>query len=109
MLQAASLEVGQEIAERLIRLRRQIDLLELEFARLSAEFQASDWFMEEGFTTPINWIRATCHLNGPAAADRVAVGECLELMPKSHQAMEAGELGFSRLVVMARTDQAEAH
>ena len=100
-----SLERGRLLGERLIGLRRQIDLLELEFSRLAAEFSACDYFMEEGFTTPINWIRVNCHMNAPAAADRVAVGECMAQMPESHQALEAGEIGFAHLVVMARTAQ----
>ncbi len=40
------------------------------------------------------------------AADRVAVGEQMAAMPESVQAMEAGEIGFSHLIVMARTAQA---
>jgi hypothetical protein len=101
-----STEHGRRIGERLIRLRHEIDLLELEFARLATEFSLSDYYDEEGSTTPLNWIRANCHLNACVAADRVAVGDCVEKMPESLQAMHAGEIGFAHLVVMARTAHA---
>src|SRR4029077_16644850 len=40
------------------------------------------------------------------AADRVAEGEQMAAMPESVQALEAGEIGFARLMVMGRTAQA---
>ena len=78
MVASLSYERGRVIGDGLIRLRRQIDLLELQFSRLASEFESSDFYMEEGYTTPINWIRVNCHMNAPAAADRVAVGDCLD-------------------------------
>jgi hypothetical protein len=101
-----SFERGRRVGRRLIQLRRQIDRLELEFARLASDFEASDYYDDEGFTTPLNWIRVNCHMNKPFAADRVAVGDCLDQMKDSVQAMQAGEIGFAHLVVLARTAQA---
>jgi hypothetical protein len=106
MLQGISVEQGQAIGEELIRRRREIDLLELEFARLACEFEYSDYYMEEGFTSPINWIRFNCHMNGPSTADRIVVGDCTEKLPQSLHAMASGEIGFAHLVVLARTAQA---
>ena len=106
MVAELSIERGRIIGEQLIRLRRQIDALELEFARLASDFEDSEYFDEEGFTTPLNWIRVNCHMNAPFAADRVAVGDRLDRMPESVQAMRSGELGFAHLIVMARTAQA---
>src|SRR6266852_8939893 len=106
MLQQASQERGQAIGQELICIQRKIDLLQLEFARLACEFEASDYFLDEGFTTPINWIRFNCHLNQGVAADRIAVGSCEEKLPESMQAMRDGEVGFAHLVVLARTAEA---
>jgi hypothetical protein len=103
MLQEVSIERGQAIGEELMQVQQEIDLGQLKFARLAADFCASNYYEEEGFTTPINWIRFNCHLNQGAAADRIAVGECLEKLPQSVQAMESGEIGFAHVVVMART------
>src|SRR5450756_2135577 len=41
-----------------------------------------------------------------AAANAVAVGESLEWIPESHQAVVDGEIGFAHLTVMARTAEA---
>jgi hypothetical protein len=106
MLQQASPERGQAIGQELIRIQRQIDLLQLEFARLACEFEGSDYFLDEGFTTPINWIRFNCHVNQGVAADRIAVGACEGKLPESVQAMRDGEVGFAHLVVLARTAEA---
>jgi len=81
-------------------------LKQLQFAKLAAHFCASNYYEDEGFTTPINWIRFNCHLNQGAAADRVAVGDFVEKLPQSLQAMESGEIGFAHVVVMARTAEA---
>jgi hypothetical protein len=45
-------------------------------------------------------------MNAGAAANAIAVGECLERMPESHQAVVDGEIGFAHLTTMARTAEA---
>ncbi len=97
---------GQALGDELIGLSRQIDELQLRFARVASDFCRLDYYMDEGFTSPLNWIRVNCNLNLPAAADRVAVGDCIGKLPESEQAMGSGEIGFAHLVVMARTAQA---
>ncbi|HLZ95767.1 MAG TPA: DUF222 domain-containing protein [Candidatus Dormibacteraeota bacterium] len=106
MLQPLPYEAGEALCKRLIELRHQIDVLELEFARLSSEFDRSDYYEDEGFTTALNWIRVNCHMNSSLAGDRMAVGRCLERLPESTQAMCSGELGFAHLVVLSRTAEA---
>jgi uncharacterized protein DUF222/HNH endonuclease len=93
----------EELAAELIRLRHSIDQLELKFSAKAAAFAATNAYDAWGFVTPIDWIRINCHMTGPAAADRVAVGEQLAKMPQSAAAMKAGEIGFSHLTVMSRT------
>src|SRR4030088_672972 len=106
MIQQVSVEEGYVLGQELIQIQREIDLKQLKFAKLASDFSASNYYEEEGFTTPINWIRFNCHLNQGAAADRVAVGDFVEKLPQSLQAMEAGEIGFAHVVVMARTAEA---
>jgi hypothetical protein len=97
---------GQALGEELIHLQGRIDELQLRFACIASEFCRLDYYMEEGFTTPLNWIRVNCNLNLPTAADRVAVGDCRPKLRESEQAMESGQIGFAHLVVLARTSQA---
>ena len=78
MVELQPYEVGDEIGKRLIELRRQIDVLELEFARLNCEFEDSTFYEDEGFTSPVNWIRINCHMQDRAAGDRMSVGRSLK-------------------------------
>jgi hypothetical protein len=92
--------------ERLIQRRRVIDLQEIAFAREAAEFAASNAWDEDGSVSAIDWMRFNCHMTAGAAANAVAVGESLEQIPESHQAVVDGEIGFAHLAVMARTAEA---
>jgi Domain of unknown function (DUF222) len=92
--------------ERLIQRRLVIDLQEIAFAREAADFAASDAWDEDGSVSAIDWMRFNCHMNGGAAANSIAVGEILERIPESHQAVVDGEIGFAHLAVMARTAMA---
>src|ERR1700676_2263044 len=94
------------LRERLIQHRRAIDLQEIAFAREAAEFAAGDAWDEDGSVSPIDWLRFNCHMNAGAAANAIAVGEVLERLPESHQAVVDGEIGFAHLVTMAHTAEA---
>ena len=94
------------LAEQLVSLRREIDALELSFARLAAEFSESGYWYYDGSNTAIDWLRINCRMTSTAAADRVAVGERLPDLPQSVGAMESGDIGFAHLTVMARTANA---
>jgi uncharacterized protein DUF222/HNH endonuclease len=92
--------------QRLIQWRREIDLQEIAFARMAAEFAAGDAWDEDGSVSAIDWLRFHCHMNAGAAANSIAVGEMLEKLPESHQAVVDGEIGFAHLATMARTAEA---
>jgi hypothetical protein len=97
---------GAQLAERLLERRRHIDLEEIEFSLDAARFAATDEYDEQGFDSPISWIKACCHMSGGAAADRVCVGEQLLRVPESTQALRDGEIGFAHLALTARTSEA---
>jgi hypothetical protein len=94
------------LRERLIQRRRVIDLQEVAFARDAAELAAGNAWEEDGSVSAIDWLRFNCHMTAGAAANAVAVGECLEQLPESHQAVVDCEIGFAHLAVMARTAEA---
>lgn len=93
---------------RLIHARRAIDRLELKFSQDSASFAATDEYEEQGSVSPIQCIRLSCNMGGGAVADRLAVGEQLNHLPESGQAMVEGEIGFAHLALIARTATAIA-
>ena len=94
------------LATELVNFRHQIDLMELRFSQLCAEFAATDVYELEGSTSPLDWIRFNCAMTSSAASDRVRVGEELEHLPRSLQAVVEGKLGFAHLCVLARTSAA---
>ncbi len=87
-------------------LRHSIDRLELEFAQLAASFEQSQQWDREGFNSSGDWIRINCHLNSGTAWNALTVGELMSRLPKSVEAMEAGEIGYAHLATMARTAEA---
>src|SRR6266849_3328169 len=97
---------GPELAEKLIQLRHVIDLAELSFAQLAADFANTEEYDEQGSVSPVDWIRINCHMTSSAAADRVRVGDHLDQLSESVYAMAMGEIGFAHLSVMARTANA---
>ena len=99
---------GAEIGAELVGLRHVVDLLEVEFARLSGRFADTDEWDGGGFLSPIHWIRVNCHLGGGAASDRITVGQQLAELPLSAAAVEEGGIGFSHLALIARTSEAVA-
>src|SRR5580704_7841955 len=92
--------------QRLLQRRFVIDMQEIAFAREAAEFAASDAWDEDGSVSAIDWLRFNCHMNAGAAANAIAVGELLERLPESHQAVVDGEIGFAHFATMARTAEA---
>ena len=94
---------GAEIANRLTQIRHDIDELELEFARLAAEFDKTAWWDDEGFNTAGDWIRFNCHMNSHAVVSAFAVGATEREMPATMQALRSGEIGFAHVATMART------
>ena len=49
---------GEALGQELKALRRQIDDLELRFSSVASDFSRLIYYMEEGFTSPLNWIYA---------------------------------------------------
>ena len=92
---------GPELAEKLVQLRHVIDLAELSFAQLAADFAETEEYDEQGSVSAVDWIRINCHMTSSAAADRVRVGDHLDQLSDSVYAMARGEIGFAHLSVMA--------
>jgi len=94
---------GAEIAGRLIALRRSIDDLEVEFARLAAEFDKTSFWDLEGYNTAADWMRFNCHMTSHAVYSAFAVAASEPEMPATMGAMRAGDIGYAHVATMART------
>jgi len=97
---------GARLALDLVGLRREIDRLELRFSQAAAAFAATGLWDDEGFNSALDWIRINCRVTSNTAADRLSVGRRLADLDRSVAAMDAGEIGFAHVTVMARTAEA---
>ena len=94
---------GPALTSYLTRVQWMSDRLSVKSSQAAAAFAETEEYDNQGFVSPIHWIRINCHMTGGAAADRVAVGQQLENIPESHQSLLAGEIGFAHLAHTART------
>jgi hypothetical protein len=99
-------EDGAVEAGELVQLLHQVDLLLLRASGVAAGFAVKTYYDDQGYASPIDWIRFECHQTSTVAADLIAVGEKLEGLAESVQAVSNGEIGFAHLKTMARTAEA---
>src|SRR5207302_2184765 len=88
-------EAGEELRD----VREGCNLLDLEFARVAAEFARSQEYDRDGYVSPVSWIRHECNVTGHAAGSAIRVGEQepVPVLTHSVAAMKDGEIGFAYL------------
>src|ERR1700730_605455 len=94
---------GPDCREDLIQLalvRHRLDLLMSVVAGTLSESMAWD---EDGYTTPIQWLREEARLPAGVACHQVGVGLSLGSVPASVEALERGEIGFGHLALIVET------
>src|SRR5258708_664850 len=94
---------GVEEAAELKQIFRQMDLLALRASGVAVRFATKPYYEQQGYASPIEWIRLECHQTSTIAADVIAVGEDVERLPQTVQAVKDSEIGFPHLKTMART------
>src|SRR5487761_894173 len=94
---------GRAVGEELKQVLHEVDVMLVRAAGLAARYAATNHYDVAGYVSPIDSIRFNCHLTSQVAGDLVAVGENLERMPESIQAVNQGEIGLAHLKAMART------
>ena len=97
---------NDERRRRLIHKRHLIDLQELSFAQEAAEFAAGTAWEEDGSVSAIDWLRFNCKMTSGAAANSIAVGETMNLLPQSTQAVAEDQIGYAHLTTIVRTADA---
>src|ERR1700693_5854967 len=94
------------LREELIRLRRVIDQLELQFSSVAAAFAATEETEWQGHVSPIQWMRNQCGMTAAAAWKAICVGDQAAALPHSIGAVSEGRIGFAHLAVLAGTARA---
>src|SRR5258705_7416581 len=94
-----------ELGETFIRACRVRDQQSLFIARCAAEMAKREKHDDDGFVTPIDWMRFNGHMTSGAAANSVAVGEAVGRMSGSENALEAGEKGVAHPALNARAGE----
>ena len=92
------------LGQQLVELRRHINQLELEFARLSSQFAAThDPTDPDEVLTPVQFMREECRMTSHAATSALNIGEFQAKLTQSTAALLGGEIGFAHLGWMAST------
>ena len=84
-------------------LRHLVDLIEMEFASVAAEFAATDEHELDGANSSVEWIRHECRMSIAAASHALAVGEQAHGLPQSITALTEGRLGYGHVALLAST------
>jgi len=103
MILAERLSADDHVARELIETEHLIGLLQLKASRLAAELSRTKLWDQHGYNNAGDWMRFNCYVTNTVAWDRILVGEKLDRMPESEQAVYDGEIGYAHLKVMART------
>src|SRR5579859_2627912 len=96
----ADYEAGPDCRQELIQMavvRHRLDLL---MSGLAATLIESEIWDEDGYSTPIQWLREEAKLPTGVACQHAGVGLGLAMVPRSAEALERGEIGFGHLALM---------
>src|ERR1700737_587056 len=96
----AGVQPGPDCRQELVQLatvRHRLDLLMAELAGTLTDSGAWD---EDGYTTPIQWLREEAKLQSGIACQHVNVGLDRGSVPGSVEALKRGEIGFGPLALM---------
>jgi hypothetical protein len=97
-----------ELGGDLVQLHHLRDLLDLEIAARARAFDEAGQAELEGSTDTFHWIRHNCHASSTSALNSLNVGRDMEKLPSSVAAVEAAEIGFGHLAIIATTQRALA-
>ena len=93
------------LEEELTGIRRQIDRLELEFARRLWRFDNARGYATSGATTVVGWLRNECRMSASEAHERAQVSRELSELPAVEDAWRQGAIGYHHVVALARSAQ----
>lgn len=89
------------LGDRLIENQACIDALQLQQSHLAAEFARGNEWELEGYNSAYDWIRFNCKVKGNVAMDYLIVGDQVDRLEKSVEAMVREDIGYAHLSSMA--------
>jgi len=95
------------LEEDFTELQRAVELLEVERLRRLAEIDRRRLFERDGHLSAASWLASTFKVAWGTARDHLRVARALEEMPKTRQALDAGELSMSAVRVLVATRDAD--
>ena len=100
----------EQHASSLIALALARDRLAIEMAEHVGELSKSGACVDDwGSVSTPDWVRHQCNMPSGAAGDLLHVGEQLQNLPKTLDAVRDGEIGFAHAAIIARHAQAITH
>src|ERR1700694_284773 len=99
----AEYQPGPDCRQELVQLATVRHRLHLLMAELAGTLTDSGAWDEDGYTTPIQWLREEAKLQSGIACQHVNVGLGRGSVPRSVEALERGEIGFGHLALMVDT------
>jgi len=91
------------LEEDFTELQRAVDLLEVERLRRLAEIDRRRLFERDSHLSAASWLAPTFKVAWGTARDHLRVARALEEMPKTREALDAGELSMSAVRVLVAT------
>jgi hypothetical protein len=95
------------IEEDFAELQRAGELLEVERLRRLAEIERRATFRRDGHLSAASWLAAEFKVGWGAAREQVRVAGALEEMPKTREALDAGDVSMSAVRVLVAARQAD--
>jgi hypothetical protein len=90
-----------DLRAELINLAKARNLLDLILSEAAAALVDSREWDDDGYATPISWLREEAKLPASVACSLVDVGFEMSRLQRSIEAMERGEIAFGHLALMA--------
>ena len=94
---------GSDCRDDLVELAQFRHRLDLLMSELAATLMETGVWDDDGYTTPIQWLREEAKLPTGVACQHVGVGLGLDSVPQSVEALKRGEIGFGHLALMVDT------
>ncbi len=97
----------KDLEDELATLAARVTAAMARFFVLLAELEERGEWAGQGYTSIVHWVRWRCGLDKRTARAYVRVARALKVLPRTREAMERGELSYSKVRAITRVAKAE--